>query len=80
MMRKATKRKEQDTDFEEKKMHLSLAASGRAGSLGPDEEDPELAAYAGYAPPAPRSPPPGLVKREREREREREDYYRQAER
>lgn len=65
MLRKACKRKEQDTDFEEKKMHLSLGGGGgRGGSLGPggEEDDADLAAYAGYPPPD--SPP--VVKRERE--------------
>lgn len=62
MMRKACKRKEQDTDFEEKKMHLSLGGGAGAASLGPgEEEDPDLAAYAGFPPPS--SP---VIKREKE--------------
>jgi hypothetical protein len=78
MMRMASKRKEQDTDFEEKKMHLSLQGAGGARGISPsaaDDEDPDLAAYTGGGYIAGASPKAPVKK-----EREREEYYRHAER
>lgn len=70
MMLKANKRREQEPDFEEKKMYLTGGTGGRGGSIGPmDDDDLDLAAYAGY--PASLSPP--VVKREYD------EYYRQTE-